>query len=121
MKNITKSNYKRSHSIHEEQKIQIKEIQSLMRRISTQEGKSTAGYYNDSIISESAESDYVWDEFAYLNGIMDYNGNILDEEFLNYSLEIEKENDSTIKYLKQTLLSITKMVRVELMIAEIEK
>ena len=103
------------------QQIQIKEISSLMRRISTQEGKSTGGYYNDSIISESTESDYVWDEFAYLNGIMDYNGNILDEEVLKYSVEIGMENDSTIKYLKQTLLSITKMVRVELMIDEIDR
>ena len=101
------------------QQIQIKEISSLMRRISTQEGKSTGGYYNDSIISESSESGYVWDEFAYLNGIIDYDGNILEE--LKYSVEIGMENDSTIKYLKGTLSEITKMVRVELLMEEIEK
>ena len=102
------------------QQIQIKEVSSLMRKIANQVGKSTGGYYNDSIICTD-DSSYIWDEFAYANGIMDFDGYYLKEESMVYSVEIGLQNKVTIKDLKETLSSITKMVKVELLMEEIKR
>jgi len=91
--------------IPQEQDKQIKEMQSIVNKISKALHKGTGGYYNDSLVEIEGICGLIIGEFWYNNDE--------DDIIPKYSVEISEENDKSISILNEQLTSIKKMVKIE--------
>ena len=91
--------------IPQEQDKQIKEMQSIVNKISKALHKGAGGYYNDSLVEIEAICGEIIGEFWYNN-----DG---DDIMPKYSDEISKENDKSILILNVQLTSIKELVKIE--------
>ena len=94
--------------IPQEQDKQIKDMQSVVDKITKALHKGTGGYYNDSLIEIEGICREIIGEFWYNNEVqMQW---VISPR---YSNEISKENNDLIFQLNEQLTSIKKMVKIE--------
>ena len=94
--------------IPQEQDKQIKDMQSVVDKITKALYKGTGGYYNDSLIEIEGICREIIGEFWYNNE--DIVGHSL---IPKYSHEISEENNDLIFQLNEQLTSIKKRVKIE--------
>tara|TARA_B110000858_G_C17405113_1_gene294197 strand:- start:69 stop:413 length:345 start_codon:yes stop_codon:yes gene_type:complete len=97
--------------IPQEQDKQIKDMQSVVDKITKALHKGTGGYYNDSLIEIEGICREIIGDFWYNNeNVCTFNTKAL---IPKYSHEISKENNDLIFQLNEQLTSIKKMVKIE--------